>query len=246
MWYNRTIMLVEHQPTIFGDTVIVALSSRRNGTMSLRTRKAHETEVDVRDHQRQFLAENGITPKQTTIVLVDYDTDDFTRYREVQPSEQGNLMNPQPADALVATKPGHALFLPLGDCVGAVLYDPVKKVLMMSHLGRQSVEEYGAQKSVAYLQKKHNVAPQDVVVWLSVAVDSASYPLHAFGGKSLHEAIKEQLLAAGVMPEHLEIAAADTATHEAYYSHSQYLKGSDENFGRHAIVAMMREQSEPA
>lgn len=143
------------------------------------------------------------------------------------------------ADALVTTNPGHALFLPIADCVGVVFYDAAKKVLMVSHIGRHSAEQYGAQKSVGYLQTHTNATPEDIKVWLSPAVGKASYPLKAFNGQSLHEVIEDQLIKAGIKKENIEKSPVDTANNEHYFSHSQYLQGNDEP-GRFAVVAMMK------
>lgn len=242
-------MIAEHQPKIFGDRVVAAISSVGDGTLTRQTRKDGMTEEDVRQNQTRFFAQAGISHDQATIVLVDFDTDDFTRYREVELHEKGDVVAPEAADALVTTNPGHALFLPLADCVGAILYAPDKKVLMVSHLGRHSTEEHGAEKSVAYLVEKCDIDVSQLLVWISPAVGSATYPLRKFDGRSLHEVNYEQFLNAGVSEANIEAARVDTAVHPEYYSHSQYLKGDAEKYGRHAIVAMIPEmivQGEPA
>ncbi|MFI5212871.1 MAG: laccase domain-containing protein, partial [Candidatus Saccharimonadales bacterium] len=77
--------------------------------------------------------------------------------------------------------------------------------------------------------------------WLSPAVGSASYPLQAFGNRSLHEVIIEQLVQAGIRREKIEVSQIDTAKSNDYFSHSQYLAGQRESDGRFAIVAMMRD-----
>lgn len=242
-------MIIEHQPTIFGDKVIAAVSSVKNGTLTRQTRTADMTEDDVRNNQAHFFSKVGISHNQATIVLVDYDTDDFTRYREVALPEKGDVIAPKAADALVTTNSGHALFLPLADCVGAILYASDKKVLMVSHLGRHSTEEYGAAKSVQYLVDKYGANPEKVLVWMSPAVGKGTYPLRKFDNRSLHEVNSEHFQQAGVPAANIEIAEVDTAVHSEYYSHSQFQKGEDEKHGRHAIVVMMPEmivQGEPA
>lgn len=242
--YN-TVMITLHQPTIFGNEIIAVVSSAKNGPMTRMARQAGVGEAEIDENRAKFLLQKSIKPEQATIVLVDYDTNDFARYREAAPSEKGNLHNPQPADALVTTQPGHALFLPLADCVGVVLYDPASRALMVSHLGRQATEIHGATKSVQYLANNYGVKPENVRVWLSPAVGKATYPLHKFDNMSLHEVNYKHLTDAGVLPEHIEITDVDTAMDDNYYSHSQFLKGRAEKQGRHAIVAMIA-QGEPA
>jgi copper oxidase (laccase) domain-containing protein len=149
------------------------------------------------------------------------------------------------ADALVTDQPGHALFLPLADCMGVILYDPTHHALMVSHVGRQSAEIDGARRSVKYLKGTFSSNPAELKIWLSPAVGKATYPLHRFGGKGLQEVVTDQLLASGVLEQNIEKSDIDTAASENYYSHSQHLKGNDE-LGRFAVVAEMYGQGEPA
>lgn len=239
-------MIAADQPTVFGSAVKAAISSRHDGNMKF----GLATDEVVQKNRRDFLAAAGIDIAHTTLVPLTYDTDDFARYRVVGADEQGAGMVKRdvavPADALVVTRPGHALFLPLADCVGMIIYDPEHRVLMVSHVGRHSAEIEGARRSVAYLAKHFNTAPAKLQVWLSPGVGKVSYPLHKFNGRGLAEVIVDQLQAAGVGVNNIEQSLIDTATSEHYYSHSEYLKGNDEP-GRFAIAAMMMAaQGEPA
>jgi copper oxidase (laccase) domain-containing protein len=239
-------MIREDQPTIFGDAVMAALSSRKNGNMKFGLGDHKRT----LGNRRAFLESVGIDIAHTSLVGVTYETDDFAKYRIVSTEDKGvgmlGMETIEHADALVTDTLGHALFLPLADCVGAILYDDTQKVLMVSHLGRHSVEIEGAAKSVEYLKMHYSIDPAHLQVWLSPGVGKATYPLHKFDGKSLHEVITSQLKKAGVTEDNIENSTIDTATAEHYYSHSEFLKGNQADPGRFAIVAQMCEQGEPA
>ena len=238
-------MIASDQPTIFGKAVRAAISSKQDGTMKFGT--GNDTEVLKNRHA--FLHEAGIDMDHTTLVAITYDTDNFAKYRIIDPDEKSSGMYSTDsivhADALVTDKPEHALFLPLADCVGVILYDTEHRVLMVSHIGRHSVEIDGARRSVKYLMDNFSTDPKSLNVWLSPGVGKATYPLHRFGNRSLQEVIIEQLRASGVPLEHIEVSDIDTAVSKSYYSHSEYLKGNDDE-GRFAIVASMTEQGEPA
>lgn len=240
-------MIASDQPVIFGADILAAVSSRHDGNMKFGIGE----EAEVIQNRRDFLRAAGIDIDHTTLVGITYNTDNFAKYRVVRDDEklQGMLAMDGivHADALATDKPNHALFLPLADCVGAILYDPIQRALMVSHIGRHSAEIEGAAKSVAYMGQQFGTRPADLKVWLSPGVGKASYPLHKFDGKSLHEVITEQLQAAGVKASNIEHGNIDTATSDDYYSHSEYLKGNDIS-GRFAVVAMMvmPEQGEPA
>jgi copper oxidase (laccase) domain-containing protein len=240
-------MIVAHQPTIFGSRLRAGISSKANGNMKF----GGTDNANTIKNREAFLSNIGIPIEYTTVVSVTYDTDDFAKYRIVTDDEKGKEMKQRGevahADALVTFSPNHALFLPLADCVGAIIYDEVHGALMVSHLGRHSVEIDGAKKSVEYLQNVASSDPASLKVWLSPGVGSATYPLNTFNGQSLHEVIIRQLQKAGVKQENIENADIDTAKDDAYYSHSEFLKGNDTDAGRFAIVAMMMgEQGEPA
>lgn len=232
-------MIAADQPTIFGEKVIAAVSSIHDGNLKF---GVLEDDTQVTANRRAFLEKVGIDISRTTLVSLTYDTDDFAKYYAVEEDDKqaGMLVKGERyADALLTSRAGHALFLPIADCVGVILFDAERQLLMVSHIGRHSLEIEGALKSVQFMQQ-HGANPTSIKAWLSPAVGKATYPLHALGGRSLHEVITEQLLKAGVKTENIEVSKVDTAISENYYSHSQFLKGSETEPGRFAIVAMMR------
>ena len=189
-----------------------------------------------------FLNKSGIQPEATTLVRLKYEGDDYCRYATIDDTFKGDGIVREStvvSDALVVTKPHHALFLPLADCIGAVLHDPVKNILMVSHLGRHNLEQYGGTRSVEFLQEHHNVDPQDVTVWLSPAAGKSSYPFFEFNNRSLHEVATEQFIRAGIRAENIAISPIDSSQDANYYSHNQFLKGRRDNDGRFAVVAFM-------
>lgn len=236
-------MILHDQPTIFGDKVIVKVSSCDDGPMNFKGNNKDE----VQNNRIFFLeAAGGIDPLMATLVQVTYeDTTDFTRYKVVEDDNTGEgILEPVSsleADALVATRPDQALFLPLADCVGAVIYDPTNEILMVSHLGRHSVEQNGGQKSIEYLVKEFDSDPAAIKVWLSPAAGKENYPLHNLGNKGLHETVVKQMLQAGVNIDNIEVSHVDTTQNLDYFSHSEFLKGDQAEDGRFAIVAMMVE-----
>ncbi|HET6746978.1 MAG TPA: laccase domain-containing protein [Candidatus Saccharimonadales bacterium] len=239
-------MITTDQPKIFGDAVIAAVSSRSDGNLKFGLGDDSET----LKNRTAFLSKIGIDISQTSLVGITYDTDDFTKYRiaDVRDKSIGMLEADMSeyVDALVVRDTRHALFLPLADCAGVILYDPNNRALMVSHLGRHSVEQEGAKKSVAYLEAHCNSDPGELLVWISPSVGNATYPLHTFGGKSLQEVIVAQFKEAGVKDDRIETSHIDTAHDPNYFSHSEYLKGNEPEAGRFAVVAEMTAQGEPA
>jgi len=221
-------------------TISLYTSTIHDGSM----KPLHDTENALVSANREtFLLHNAINPADTTLVQITYETDDFRRYFTLDDGARGDGITRQAtieADALVVTKPNHALLLPLADCIGAVIHDPTRDILMLSHLGRHNLEQYGGTKSIEYLAAKHDCDPQDLTVWLSSAAGRDNYPLYTFDNRSLHDVATEQLITAGVLVQNITTSPIDSAADTNYFSHSQFLAGNRDSDGRFAVVAALR------
>lgn len=219
--------------------LIVAISKVENGNMYTVNDTA---DAEVIANRQIWLQSKGVDLHATSRVSIVYDTEDFCRYRTVIDEDKGNGMQDGgsiPADALVVTEPGHALFLPVADCVATVFFDEVHSVLMLSHLGRHSLEQQGGIRSVEYLVERYGVNPATLKVWLSPTPNKEVYPIFALDNQGMKEALFGQLAQAGVSPENITDNPADTATDPEYYSYTAFLKGNKPTDGRFAMVAMM-------
>jgi hypothetical protein len=216
----------------------ILCSTAADGSM----RSPDHSYASVLPIRQAFLQKHGISPDDTTLVRLVYEGTDYTRFHTIDAGQKGDGVVRDTtliSDGLVVTEPGHALFLPLADCIGAIIHDPTKGILMLSHLGRHNLEQRGASKSVEYLVREHSVTPKDLTVWLSPAASGEFYPLYSFDNRGLHDVATEQFLTAGVERERIDISPIDSAANTNYYSHSQFLKGQRETDGRIAVVAMM-------
>lgn len=221
------------------NSVKVAVSTVANGSMYLRAEPDNEA---IAANREQWFASFGLHTNDATRVFVTFtDGEDYCRYVEVNESNKGQGMHDDAvvhADALITTTPGHILFLPVSDCIATTLFDEEHGVLMLSHLGRHSLEQDGGVKSVEYLQAKYGSRPEALQVWTAPSINKAAYPIHKLEGKGMKEAFFEQMERAGVMRRNITDNAADTGTDANYYSHSEYLKGNKAQ-GSHAMLAVM-------
>jgi copper oxidase (laccase) domain-containing protein len=221
--------------------IVFAVSNVSDGTMSIK--KDQTNKPEVLNNRKLFLAKFGITPEDSTRIIVTYDGDNYRRYRETGHDNLGEGMfngDAQPADALVTKVLGQALFLPLADCVGAAIFDQNQNILMLSHIGRQSLEQFGARASIEYLVNIYKSDPADLSIWLTAAPGQQSYPLFAFNNRSFKEVVFEQLKDAGILEQNIHDDPADTTADGRYYSHSEFLAGRQKDDGRYAVVAMMK------
>lgn len=234
-------MIEKDQPLIFGQTVATAISSISDGNMKYLSKGLEQLEVDA--NRAAFLRRLGISPDQTVLLMTTYEGNNYTRYKVVNDNHRGQgMVKPVQfsSDSLITSTKGVALFLPIADCVGAIMYDPLRRVLMLAHLGRQHTEQFGAKASVEFLANNFGSRPEDLLVWLGPAPGAKYYPLHSFNNRSLHEITGDHLKNAGIEPAKIAICGIDNAKSPNYFSHNQFLKGKRETDGRYAIVAMMR------
>jgi hypothetical protein len=226
-------------------SIKVAISTIADGSM---LNRHHGSDPVIIANRERFLQKNGIDAEQTTrlkLALHDRLNDgetDFCRYSEVSSTDKGAGMhdtNVIISDAIVTREPNHALFLPIADCVATAIYDPVRHVLMLSHLGRHSLEQQGAVKSVQYLVDHYGSSPADLLVWSSPAPNKEVYPIWKLDNQGMKEAWFEQMASAGILPEHITDNPADSATDLNYYSYSEFLKGHRSEDGDYGMVAMM-------
>lgn len=223
--------------------LVVAISKVEDGNMRL---LGDVTSEAIISNSRVWLQGLGMNFDNTTRLRVTYDQADFCRYRTLTNQNKSEGMpadDSAPSDAFVVTETGHAVFLPIADCVATVFYDEAHSVFMLSHLGRHSLEQRGGVRSVDYLVEHFGVNPATLKVWLAPAPSKESYSIYALNNQGMKEALYEQLEEAGVSAEHISDANSDTVTDPDYYSHTAFLKGTKPVDGRFAMVAMMVEDS---
>lgn len=195
------------------------------------------------ENRRKFLEMNNVSPEKSVLVQLSYNSDDFCRYDVVDAlaTGEGITRDGRVADGLATQAKNLALFLPLADCIGAVLYDPDYQALMLSHLGRHNLEQNGGQKSVEFMRQAFGTNPARLEVYFSPSAGAENYPLFDFDNKSLAEVAINQLCAGGARRENIKLSPVDTTTNENYFSHSEYKKGHRKTDGRFAIMAMMQD-----
>lgn len=218
----------------------VAISTVADGNMAM-NQDLTNRDLVVKNRST-FLAANGIKLQDTTRVKIVYQGNNYRRYLEIGDHQKGQGMtgsDGSAADGLITRRPGLALFLPLADCVGTAIYDPDQQILMLSHLGRHSLEQNGGMASVRFLVDHYGCDPSKLLVWLTPAPGRANYPLFAFDNRAFKDVVVEQLQSTGIATKHITDQASDTTQDERYFSHSQFLKGQQTGDGRYAIVAVM-------
>jgi len=205
----------------FDSDICITLSDRTDGNMK-NPGLDNWVDDEIIDNRRKFFATSGLMVERVALIRTSYPSDDYTQYKII--NEPGDYQISLPndrierSDGMATTAHGIGLFLPIADCLAVVIWDSVKKCLMVVHAGRHNLEQNGLIKAVEFL-KLHGSQPWDMKAWFSPSAGAKNYPVHAFGGKSLVTVAKEQLEKAGVTQ--IKIDETDTTTSDQYYSHCQ-------------------------
>ena len=217
----------------------IAVSKVSDGSMKI---TGSPNPQDIVDNRIRFFERNNLVLTDAVLVPLTYGGDNYCRYSIVDGEDKSKGINKPfelEADGLLTQTKGLVLFLPLADCIGAVLYDPTTNSLMLTHLGRHNLEQDGGRQSVVYMTTKTGANPADIKAWLGPAADATNYPLISFAGASLHQVATRQLQSAGILSENISKSPIDTTSDDNYYSHSQFKKGKQEIDGRFAVAVMM-------
>ena len=241
-------MIAADQPAGLPQELLVAVSSREDGTMldrSLGDRHASE----IVANRKKFCDEVGINYENCVYQIISYTPEaTFRVITDVSgPNAEGVV-----ADVLYTEKPGVGLFLPIADCVGTIIYDPKRKALALAHLGRHASLADTITKTIKFFVAKGSNAA-DLHIWMAPSVKQQSYRMEYFdkatdplwqsyclekdGGfyLDMQGYNQSRAITAGASAENIVVSSVDTATDAHYFSHSQ-----GDQQGRFAVVAELR------
>lgn len=245
---------------IFKDLPVWAGNSQRSDGMM----KIGEAEPEnVIYNRRKWLGSVGTSIENATLLSVEYKNGiTYDRLLDVGATELGKGMYGEDdiavSDALFTKTRGQALFLPLADCGGVVMFDAKENVLGLLHLGRHSTLDGLAEKSVRHMEKTYNSNPEDMYIWTTPAISGESYWLKKFDfakEQAWQPHIKEhgggyfvdlqgynfdQFVSAGVPKNQIERSPINTASDSEYPSHyAHQTLGHPQKAGRFAVATYL-------
>lgn len=141
LWFLRRFVHTLAAAKFFSMTqAVVAISTVADGSMY---DPSDQGKNEVIVNRSEWLKKYNLSLEDVARVHISYDGEDFCRYRIVTAENRSEGMSGPSTeynDALVTTNANVALFLPVADCVATALFDEEKGILMLSHLGRHSLE----------------------------------------------------------------------------------------------------------
>ena len=242
-------MIAADQPVCFPSDLLVAVSSKDDGTMLNRIRGRHVAEIV--NNRRRFCDQIGVKYDDVVYHVISYNqAQTFDNIAEVTETDTVKYNNEGIfADALYTEMAGVGLFLPVADCIATVIYDPKRRALMLAHLGRHSTVVQLTSRAVQHFVERGSQA-KDLQIWMSPSVKQDNYRMDYFHHTSdakwqafcrqttdgiyldMQGFNRSLAVQAGVPSDNIVISPIDTADNPNYFSHS-----SGDTGGRFAVVA---------
>lgn len=182
-----------------------------------------------------FLQTYGFDPADSVKVGVMYQPN--STYTKVIRAMQDTSWDTK-ADAIFTKLPGKTIYLPVADCVGTVVYDPVAGMLGVLHLGRHSSVVGLIEVFAERVRRDTASDPAHWRVWMSPSIQRQSNRLRYFepphpaewngfvdkkSDDELHVDIPRHntahFIQLGVKLDNMYVSQIDTYTDERYFSH---------------------------
>ena len=245
-------MIRTDQPTYFPPELLIAVSSKDDGTMLNRIRGRHVTEV--LENRHRFCDQIGVKYDDVVYHVISYDrAQTFDNIAEVTEADMVKHNNEGIfADALYTEMAGVGLFLPVADCIATVIYDPKRRALMLAHLGRHSTVAQLISQAVQYFVERGSQA-KDLQIWMSPSITQKNYRMDYFNHANdtnwqnfcrqtadgiyldMQGFNRSLAIRAGVPGDNIFISPIDTADDPNYFSHS-----AGDTGGRFAVLAEIK------
>ena len=245
-------MITADQPTCLPSDLLIAVSSKDDGTMLNRIRGRHVAEV--LENRRRFCDQIGVKYDDVVYHVISYDQGqtfdtiaEVTETDTVKCNSEGIF-----ADALYTEVAGVGLFLPVADCIATVIYDPKRRALMLAHLGRHSTVAQLMTRAIQHFVE-HGIQAKDLQIWMSPSITQKNYRMDYFDHaddinwqnfcRQTADGIyldmqgfnRSLAVQAGVPGDNIVISPIDTADDPNYFSHS-----AGDTGGRFAVLAEIK------
>lgn len=137
-----------------------------------------------------------------------------------------------PCDALITNMKDVGLMIKHADCQAALFFDPIQQVIAAVHAGWRGSCSRIYTKTIQVMKRKFGVCPENILVGISPSLGNAEFihykqelPERFWKYQTSPDHFNfwdisfDELLAAGLMPHHIEIAKKCTYTNLEYFSY---------------------------
>lgn len=157
-------------------------------------------------------------------------------------------------DGLMTAQVGLGLLATHADCQAAIFFDPINKVIATVHAGWKGQNKNVYQETVDRMKSSFGSQPQNLLVGISPSLGPENSEFIHYKKElvesfwnfqikptyfNLWEISRSQLLHAGILPHHLEIAGIDTYAHPKDFFSYRREKAAGKVTGGHGTIAAL-------
>lgn len=227
-----------------------AVSTVADGNMSLHYGLAD----DVLEKRAAFLKTAGMDPGNCVLMSLEHGT----TVTLVTDADQGRGMTEKEdapeTDALITNTPGLGLFLLTADCLPILLADSETHSIGLAHLSWKCTRDRLIEKVIGKMVSAFGTRPEHLTIGIGPGIRAASYHKTELSqaddpqwqpyltpqadGATAIDLVRfnrDQLVGAGVRPEHIIDSGVDTAVSHDFFSHYRSAKRGEQE-GRFATV----------
>ena len=218
-------------PFLSDKHVIYAVSKSEDGNMSFRWGEKEE----VSHNRKVFLEKHQLRTEDCLVMEIEHGAKIVLVDSSYKSLSENTLVS---AEALITQEKGLALFLLTADCLPISLYDPIREVIALAHLGWKPTNLKLIEKVIREMTNKFNSNRTELIAHIGPGIHKESYVfedpiqktlpewspfLHDLSPKETQIDLvsynKMQMLAAGLREENILIDPADTGASGEYFSH---------------------------
>lgn len=205
---------------LFNGEVEVGISEINDGNMRF---FGNGEESEIIKNQRKLGESIGLN-NVARIRTIYGERQNFTEYAELTKENLAeysinNFEREIPvSDGLVTRETEVGILLPPADCLGVVAFDEKQKIVGLLHSGRQNVEQDGPKKFIEYFVSNFGSDVRNIKLWFSPY--ALNYRIFKLNNKCLGDAVREQFINVGILPDSIIDSKIDTVSGDDFPSNS--------------------------
>lgn len=228
-----------------------AYSQIQDGNMSFIWGEDQEVQIN----RRNFLNQHSTDPDDC-VIMIPVHKDEI---KQVEQNDKGSGIFDQKTafkiDALLTNQADICLCLLTADCLPIIFFDKKNKVISLGHMGWQGTDLKLAQKIIQKMTNTFRSDPKDIIVIIGPGIHKESYVFtppviqeekpewqpyltKLSNGQTSIDIItynQDQLLAAGITKENINISPINTVENKNFYSHYRSVQ-TGESEGRFMTI----------
>ena len=238
------------------DNLVHDFSTKSDGNMSFE----YGNKREVIRNRKIFLGHLGIKMDKCVAMWVEHEDRVVIADSDLAGKSMLDYHFAVKADGLITNKKGLYLFLLIADCLPVIIYDPIKEVIGLVHVGWKNADINLAGKVIKKLTDLYKVKSSNLIVGFGPVARKESYikecpvqlndPIwkgfvHKLPNLPKYQIdfvglCKNQLISAGVKKGNIYDCRIDSIKDLRFFSHYRDSKNGQKNQGRFACVVGLK------